>query len=91
MWWSVAWSIAFCGWGIDRTALNITDIFGTTCNSSTRDQHVKMLTEGLADNGIAELSLYHCIIFALDNLGCGKDLHQMRGNRSYKNDVERKR
>ena len=84
VWWSVLWSIAFYGWGVGRTALNATNIFGTTCNSHTRDRRVKILTEGLANKRISELRSHYRLIVALDNFGRGKDLHQMRGGRSHK-------
>ena len=78
VWWSVVWSLAFYGLGVGRMALNATHIFGTTCNSSTRDRRVKLLTHDLAKNRISELMSYHRMIFAADNFGRGQDLHQMR-------------
>lgn len=84
VWWSVLWSIAFYGWGVRRTALNATDIFGTIGNSHTRDRCVKILTEGLANKHISKLRLHYRLIVALDNFGRGKDLRQMRGGRSHK-------
>ena len=80
-WWSLVQAVAYYGWGVGRTALDATNLWGLTCGARTRDYCLAFLTKKLTECQIRYFSTEDSLMFCIDNYQVGPNLCTPRGGR----------
>ena len=73
-WWSLILSVAYCGWGVGRQALDAINQFGIVCSSRTRNRCLAKLIESLVKRQTKFLSKELAVLLAIDIFVSGQTL-----------------